>query len=289
MPVNLPTILALDFDGVLCDGLVEYWSAAWRAYCQIWSVSENKLGIETKNKGIAPNKDCLVKPPEWLPPYFYRLRPVIETGWEMPILIRALLCGVKTEDIWERWGEIVREIADSEGIRPQQVEKTLDRTRDRLIEEDLPGWLAMHKFYPGAIANLQRWLSGASGEARRDVTIITTKESRFVRELLAREGVDFPEHKIFGKDTRRSKPDILKNLLSDLPTESQIWFVEDRLKTLQLVASHPQLSQVELFLVNWGYNTERDRQTAACSDRLHLLSLETFSQPLSVWLPNNHA
>ena len=27
-----PAILALDFDGVLCDGMREYFEAAWRAY-----------------------------------------------------------------------------------------------------------------------------------------------------------------------------------------------------------------------------------------------------------------
>jgi phosphoglycolate phosphatase-like HAD superfamily hydrolase len=289
MPVNSPAILALDFDGVLCDGLVEYFSSAWRAYCQIWPVSENKLGIEKNSQGIAESSDGTVPPPEWLPPYFYRLRPVIETGWEMPILIRALLQGVKTEQIWGNWGEIVREIADSEGIRPQDVETTLDRTRDRLIKADLSGWLAMHKFYPGAIANLQRWLSRESGDSEQQVTIITTKESRFVRQLLAREGIDFPEDRIFGKDARRRKSDILKSLLNERNHQTTIWFVEDRLKTLQLVESRPQLSQVELFLADWGYNTESDRRVASQSDRLHLLSLDTFSQPLCQWLPNNYA
>ncbi|MCY7286501.1 MAG: HAD family hydrolase, partial [Cyanobacteria bacterium CAN_BIN43] len=32
-----PTLLALDFDGVLCNGLMEYFQTAWRVYCQIWS------------------------------------------------------------------------------------------------------------------------------------------------------------------------------------------------------------------------------------------------------------
>ena len=32
----LPTIIALDFDGVICDGLVEYFATTKKAYEQIW-------------------------------------------------------------------------------------------------------------------------------------------------------------------------------------------------------------------------------------------------------------
>ena len=37
---NFPTILALDFDGVICDGLIEYFQTFWRTYCQIWKPSQ---------------------------------------------------------------------------------------------------------------------------------------------------------------------------------------------------------------------------------------------------------
>ncbi|MHC5726941.1 MAG: HAD family hydrolase, partial [Nostoc sp.] len=37
MTASSPTILALDFDGVICDGLIEYFEVSWRTYCQIWS------------------------------------------------------------------------------------------------------------------------------------------------------------------------------------------------------------------------------------------------------------
>jgi 3-deoxy-D-manno-octulosonate 8-phosphate phosphatase KdsC-like HAD superfamily phosphatase len=30
--MSAPQTLALDFDGVLCDGLLEYFETAWRAY-----------------------------------------------------------------------------------------------------------------------------------------------------------------------------------------------------------------------------------------------------------------
>ena len=60
MANNFPTILALDFDGVICDGLIEYFQTAWRTYCQIWKP------VET-----VPDADLALS--------FYRVRPAIET------------------------------------------------------------------------------------------------------------------------------------------------------------------------------------------------------------------
>ena len=91
MTVNIPTILALDFDGVICNGLIEYFQTAWRTYCQIWSPL-------TQN------------PPDDLAPSFYRLRPVIETGWEMPVLIKALLLGIPEEKILQEWAAIAHQL-----------------------------------------------------------------------------------------------------------------------------------------------------------------------------------
>ena len=34
--MNIPDILALDFDGVLCDGMREYFEASRRTYMRVW-------------------------------------------------------------------------------------------------------------------------------------------------------------------------------------------------------------------------------------------------------------
>ena len=38
MAIKTPTVLALDFDGVLCNGLSEYFQTAWRTYSQFWQI-----------------------------------------------------------------------------------------------------------------------------------------------------------------------------------------------------------------------------------------------------------
>lgn len=258
-----PTVLALDFDGVLCDGLLEYFQVSWRTYCQVWSPAD-------------------ITPPEHLAETFYQLRPVIEIGWEMPLLLRALLTGVPPTTIVAAWSTVAKELLVAEQIQPTQLGITLDRTRDAWIESDLTGWLALHQFYPGIIARLAEWQGGSTYPV-----IVTTKEGRFVRQLLQQQGIELAESQILGKEAQRPKSQLLRELAAvhcqpgSLGTG--IWFVEDRLKTLQAVQQQADLAGVRLFLAAWGYNTPLDHQLTAQDDRLHLLSLHQFAQDFSEW------
>ncbi|MGB5713445.1 MAG: HAD family hydrolase, partial [Waterburya sp.] len=115
---NIPDILALDFDGVICDGLLEYFASTKRAYEQIWSQELD----------------------DTLAPSFYRLRPVIETGWEMPILLRALASGISEADILADFQAIALQIIQSEGLEKQAIVQKLDQARDGWIKNDLDNW-----------------------------------------------------------------------------------------------------------------------------------------------------
>lgn len=248
-----PQTLALDFDGVLCNGLVEYFQSAWRTYCQIWSP--------------------VAAPPDDLANVFYRLRPVVETGWEMPVLLRAMLKGFSEAEILENWNAICSQIVAAENLNPQDLGGKLDTIRDQWIADDLEGWLNIHQFYPGVAARLQQWL-----DSPIKVFIVTTKEGRFVQQLLRQQGIQLARNRILGKEGRRPKPETLRTLNAE-PT----WFVEDRLKALQAVASHADLSEVRLFLADWGYNTPADQALARQDPRIQLLSLSQFTQDFSAW------
>lgn len=277
MPVLAPTILALDFDGVLCDGLLEYFQTSWRTYCQIWT----------------PSSDT---PPDNLAPRFYRLRPVVEVGWEMPVLLRALLLGVSEEQILQDWPAVVRELVASEQLDAADIGKKLDAVRDEWIETDLEGWLALHRFYPGAIERLHRIASDAQTSSFENPTqlfIVTTKEGRFVKQLLQQQGIQVSEDRIIGKEIKRPKYQTLRQLIeaknaiasgtANPGNEVTLWFVEDRLQTLQLVQQQADLDDVRLYLADWGYNTEAHRDFARHDSRIRLLPLSVFVQDFSVW------
>jgi len=261
MTANSPTILALDFDGVVCDGLIEYFEVAWRTYCQIWS----------------PINDT---PPDDLALRFYRLRPVIETGWEMPVLIKALIEGFDDDQILQSWTTITPQILAADHLEAKAVSSKLDHLRDEWIQTDLNGWLSLHKFYPGVIERLKITL-----ESEVQLYIVTTKEGRFVKQLLQQEGVNLPPENIFGKEVKRPKYETLRELIEKANTENvSLWFVEDRLKTLQLVQQQSDLNHVKLFLADWGYNTQPEQEAGKNDLRIQLISLSHFAHDFSTWL-----
>jgi phosphoglycolate phosphatase-like HAD superfamily hydrolase len=254
----MPAILALDFDGVICDGLIEYFQTAWRAYEQLW-----------------PSKNAT--PPAGLAEQFYRLRPVIETGWEMPVLLRSLLLDTSEDEILENWQAIAQHRIAADQLVSSDIAACVDRVRDEWIARDLAGWLAQHRFYPGVVPFLQQTLKSSIY-----LGIVTTKEGRFVYQLLQQQGIDLPTSQIYGKEVKQLKAQTLRTLHQQFGDSANqpasIWFVEDRLKTLQSIQNQPDLGYVKLFLADWGYNTAQERAIAHQDPQIQLLSLSALAQ-----------
>ncbi|MBT9314800.1 HAD family hydrolase [Leptothoe spongobia] len=251
-----PDVLAFDFDGVICDGLIEYFQTAWRAYGKLFTP-------ET------------LEPPAGLAEKFYPLRPVIETGWEMPMLLRALIAGKTDEEIIAGWPELALPFLEETNLTKAEAAKTLDGERDHWIATDLDNWLAQHRFYANMLAILQRSLE------KRPTYIVSTKEGRFIQQLLKQSGVTMPPETILGKEVKRPKYETLRLLTAKHTIDARnptLWFIEDRIKALQSVKKQSDLDHVELFLADWGYNLAPERQAAQEDNRIHLLSLDSIVQ-----------
>ncbi len=135
-----------DFDGVLVDGMAEYWWSARRAALAL--VAEGGTG------GSATAQWHL---PEQAPAGFARLRPLIHKGWEMVLMAAELgrpdmdlAAAVADYDTFlaralERWG-----------WSTEQLQRALEDLRQEAIATDLDAWLALHRFYPGVEARLGR-------------------------------------------------------------------------------------------------------------------------------------
>ncbi len=255
-----PAILALDFDGVVCNGLREYFQTSQRAYFLIWP---------EENLDLMPYAQR-----------FYHLRPVIETGWEMPLLIRAMVKGIKDDSILQQWEQISTELMIQENLEKTTLINALDGVRDQWIHKNLEEWLDLHEFYEGVIPKLQKTL-----ESSTYLYIITTKESRFVQQLLKNQRLDFPLSQIYGKEVKQPKYQTLQDLLNfHQEMAENLWFVEDLLNTLQKVQQQESLGGMGLFLADWGYNTPQVRSSIVPESGIKLLSLSQFSQDFSAWL-----
>jgi phosphoglycolate phosphatase-like HAD superfamily hydrolase len=266
--VSVPALLALDFDGVLCDGRPEYFETAWQAYVAAWP----RPLTTTRPTGIAER--------------FGALRPLIESGWEMPLLVHALLAGIDARALGSRhgWVEATPGLLRSSGVSAEALGQALNRVRDEWFARDPAGWLAHHSFYPGVPARLVALLDGPTR-----VVVVTTKTERFARALLTGADARLAKLSVIGREPGRSepKPSILHRLADSHgldPAATGLWFVEDMLETLEATARRPDLAGTRLFLADWGYNTPADRaHLSVTRGRIGLLSLERFVAPLETW------
>lgn len=264
-PPTAPAVLALDFDGVVCDGRPEYFESAWRAYTAAWP----RPLARARPDGVAER--------------FAALRPLVESGWEMPLLVHALLAGVDAAVLADRaaWRQAAPGLLAGAGVSAEGLGRALNRVRDDWFARDPAGWLAHHRFYPGVAARLVALLGGPTR-----AIVVTTKTERFARALLGGADARLAAMPVIGREPGRPvpKPDILRRLADEHglgPDAAGTWFVEDLPETLEATAARHDLAGVRLFLADWGYNTPADR--ARAGGRIARLSLERFVAPLESW------
>ncbi|MGY6528932.1 MAG: HAD family hydrolase [Cyanobacterium sp.] len=247
-------ILALDFDGVVCDGMAEYFHSSRLTYEQIWQKSlEN----------IEHSKEI-----------FNHLRPTIETGWEMPLIFRAMEMEQDKQLLFDHWSSFVKKIIEQDGIKKENIAKALDNIRQKQINNNLEQWLGLHTFYSQIIETLIKVINEGY-----KVYIITTKEGKFVRKILESAEIDTDKITVWGKEQKRPKYESLRLIINqEKVSPRDICFIEDRLEALEGVRKQPDLDGVKLFLATWGYNTQAIREKVTGKSGIGLLSLEDFTQ-----------
>ncbi|MFM2157674.1 MAG: hypothetical protein RLZZ124_148 [Cyanobacteriota bacterium] len=249
----LSPLLVFDFDGVLVDGMAEYW----------WSARGAALSLRPD-----------VALPAQAPAGFRALRPLIHKGWEMVLTALEL----SRPDL-----ELATYLADYDGctktalnrwqLTPESLQQSLEQLRSDAIRADAAAWRALHRPYPGVTERLRQLTSEGS-----DWLVLTTKGGAFARELLAGYGLE--PRAVYGHE-QGSKPEVLLQLSTAQP--APLWFIEDRRPTLETVRRTPGLEGVRCFLVSWGYLGPGDREALPAG--ISLLEPEAFARPLASWPP----
>ncbi len=242
---------ALDFDGVICDSAVETGLTGWKVARQLWTDM-----------------------PEQLPPAllddFRKVRPVMETGYEAALMMRCLYEGITPDKLLHHFDSLIRHLVRRDEINLERLKQRFGQTRDDWIAHNEAEWLARNPLFEGVPETLRQW-------DESQIYIITTKQERFVKKILRAHNVPFNHDHIFGLDRGLGKDQILTEL-RQRHSADPLLFVEDRLPTLLNIMAVPQLSTVTLYLADWGYNTEKDREIAQHTDRISILDLRQLSQ-----------
>lgn len=234
-------LFALDFDGVICDSALETGLSGWQVARCIWD-------------------DMPTTMPDQIMTNFRQIRPIMETGYEAILICRLLFEGVPPAHIMADFANQLKNILVRDQLDVTDLKKRFGEYRDSWINTDLSGWIKMNPLYPGVSELLQQI-------PLQQRFIITTKQERFVSEILAANQIEVLPDQIYGLERKLKKPQILEDL-QRANAQATILFVEDRLPTLLDVIDAPFLTPVQLYFANWGYNTDADKLQALQHPRI---------------------
>lgn len=256
-------VIALDFDGVVCDSVGESSLSAFKAAAIYWPDVFATPEAEAAKPRLVEQMRAV--------------RPVVETGYENIVQIRCLYEGVGVDDMLERWhGGMLSDYMAKWALDRDKLVKLFGSVRDEWIAADLAGWLAPNRIYPGVAEAVRAALAGGD-----EVYVVTTKQARFTHTLLRdMAGIDFPMDRIHSTTVSgEPKSRVLARLMELHPGAGGYVFVEDKFTTLEKVIQAPETAgKWQLFLVDWGYNTPPERQQAADSPHIELIGVERFAQ-----------
>ena len=229
-------VLALDFDGVICDSAREAFIVAVRAFAETFP--EQRLGPDAE------------------------LRPALFAGFlaSMPLGNRAedyavILAALATRRPLPDQAAYDAFYASLERERLRAFHERFYLVRAAWAEQDRAGWLAHLAPYPGLCALLRR----RAGDVR--LAIATAKDRHSVRAILAAYGVDdlFPDGFVLDKEAGEKKRAHVAQLAASAGcAPAEVTFVDDKVNHLEDVAA----LGARCVLAAWGYNGPREHRLA---------------------------
>ena len=232
-------LILFDFDGVIVDGMNEYWYSSLLA-CKYYLNSKDicsNININQKTSKI-----------------FISLRPWIKYGWEMVIITHEIL---KKNDplnfenknsFIENYRKNCTTIIKKKSWDSEHLQKCLDRARKLQISDNFNQWINLHKPFIEVVKFIK-----CAKKNGYQIGIITTKGKFFTQKILKKININ-PDF-LYGYESG-SKTEIITNLINDFKI---VGFIEDRLKTLENVVNNRKTSNVPCYLADWGYLKESDR------------------------------
>ncbi len=253
-------IFLFDFDGVIVDGMHEYWHSSLMA-CDKY-LNSPYIKFDQKLYKRVPN-------------IFKEIRPWVKYGWEMVLIVHQI---IKTEnqlnnfnkdDFINEYHQNCQRILKENSWIAQDLQKILDKSRGLQIDKDFEKWVNLHKPYFEVI-NFIEELKKRGIKAG----IITTKGKIFAEKILNQLNI-FPEF-IFGYESG-TKIKIAEELNQKYEI---LGFIEDRKKTLMDIKQNSETSNINCFLADWGYLKSSDRYKL--NNEIKLLKLDNLNELLAI-------
>lgn len=223
-------LLALDFDGVICDSRPECLITGLAAYSHLEPERER------------PVRDIEALDPE-LVSRFMAHRHLVRVAKQFVLLFDLLFSNRALDDDIE-----LEEQTNADPFRLEQYKKYFYAERQAWFEEDPASWFAHNYVFKDVLEVARIWY------AREALAIVSAKDEQSIHSILGHKGLQMDPAWIF--DTNKGdKPRHMQDLAKQY---SEISFVDDNLQNLLMVHS----DQVIPFLASWGFVSQHSLDTA---------------------------
>jgi phosphoglycolate phosphatase-like HAD superfamily hydrolase len=245
-----PRILALDFDGVICDSGPEVFLIALRTYTGM-RPNAGLRGVLDGLGGLRGQAASAAIASEPLYRQFAALMPLGNRAEDFGVELAALEAGADLQDqpAYDAfYADLGRDFLET-------FHRRFYDERRATAAASLEDWLALMSTYPEFLEVLRR----RSHPSR--LAIATAKDRESVERLLRHFGIAdlFSPTRIFDKEAGRNKRAHLEKVSSACNCSfADITFVDDKVNHLESVES----LGVRCVLAAWGYNGARERRLA---------------------------
>ena len=253
-------IFLFDFDGVIVDGMDEYWYSSLLA-CEKY-LNSPYISLDQKLYKRVPNS-------------FKEIRPWVKYGWEMILIVHEI---IKTEnplkndnkdDFINNYHQNCQRILNENSWNAKDLQKMLDKSREYQIEKNFEKWVNLHNPFFEVLKFMEELKT-----KEIKTGIITTKGKIFAQKILKELNI-FPEF-VFGYECG-TKIKIAEKLTKNYEI---LGFIEDRKKTLIDIKQNSGTSHIQCFLADWGYLKEFDRYNL--SNEINLLKLNNLEELVAI-------
>jgi phosphoglycolate phosphatase-like HAD superfamily hydrolase len=214
-------LVFLDFDGVICDSILETLVSSWKGYYLMRDEEQPRA-----------------MPVTYLQ-QFKKLRPYVRAGEDF-MLIHELIAGKIPIDSQQDFDDRLAE--RSEG-RLNRYRESFYAARRAILANDREYWIGLNKLYPHVAQCLIDWASSSS------LYILSTKRTEFIVEILTAKGIPLDQSRVLSCEAREKKDTILRTLAS-LGRERAL-FVDDQID--HLASNSARDPRITGCLASWGY------------------------------------
>lgn len=219
-------VVALDFDGVICDSMNECMLVAFGAY-QAW---------RTHGESGPLDADLI---PASFRDYFRAFRYLVRPAREYWIIVHSFYEGCSTLS-WSRFDRLSRKCA----AEMAQFEPLYFATRNTFRSNDCEKWLQLHRLY-NEFSEPWPCLKEACAPY-----IVTTRDQDSLGRLLHAFGIEIPDERCWTKERLETKPAAISRIAQiQQISVSEVLFIDDHLEYLR------EVSQIgaSVFWAGWGF------------------------------------